>query len=42
MEHFETRIESFLKFLIEHHVIDNSEESETLSKFITYFESFDD
>jgi hypothetical protein len=34
MENFDTRIESLLKFLIEQHLIDNSEESETLSKFI--------
>ena len=36
------RIESFITFLIEHNIVDNSPEAETLSKFLQVFETFED
>lgn len=38
----DSRIESYLKFLIERHLIDNTSESETLTKYLELFETFDD
>ena len=38
----ENKIESYIRFLIEHHVIDNSAESETLGKYLEILENFDD
>lgn len=35
-------IESFLKFLIEHQIVDNGQENETLSKFLELYEQFED
>lgn len=36
------RIESFITYLIEQHIVDNSEDSETLSKFLQFFETFEE
>jgi hypothetical protein len=42
MEDQSKQIESFLKFLIERNIIDNGEDSETLSKFLEMYEKFEE
>ena len=36
------RIESFITFLIEYNIVDNSPDGETLSKFLQVFENLDE
>ena len=38
----ENIIESYIRILIEHHIIDNSAESESLAKYLEILENFDD
>jgi uncharacterized protein YozE (UPF0346 family) len=42
MEESTTPIESLLKHLISRHLVDNGEETETLSRFLELFEQFEE
>ncbi len=39
---FDPHLESYITFLISKHVIDNGQDSETLSKFIDFYTSFNE
>ncbi len=42
MEQANINIESFIEFLISKHILDSSEESDTLTKYLQLFDQFND
>lgn len=42
MEELGPYLESFIQFLINKHIVDNGQDTETLSKFLDMTDAFDD